>query len=240
MASMIPLPKEPYLHPHLAPFAQHQVKLIHRNCPRRKKCEITRFWTPSDVKQVPYPPDRYRTPNSPEPKTCWVGSTCCETKNWAGPAHAFIKRIIDSNIPSDAIPAGVLANDYDLLLPFRHCYGDYGTLEDVTIDTFSAAIVWQGEPPLNGQGKAHTCSLTPLHLEIMRQRNCGDSILVEFTATAHKKNGKLNRLVQANQASEPKVSIIAPVSNPQGVPKLPLMSDDILSRMRRSLERIRK
>ncbi|KAI0095996.1 hypothetical protein GGR51DRAFT_567574 [Nemania sp. FL0031] len=236
MVTMILLPSEPYSHPHSQPYVEHRVIFKHRNCPKNgPTCEMTRMWTPSDIKQEPYPPSRYRTTENPEPKNYYERTSCCALNDWEGPAHEFIKREPDLNIPPEVIPTGVLANAYDLLLPFRGCYGD--DVEDVTIDTISAAVVWEGDHPLNGRARPHTCSLTPLHLEMMRQRNCGDYIVVEFTATAHKKKGKLSRMLPARQAAEPKLSIVAPKSDLNGAPKLPLINENILSRLRRTLER---
>ncbi|KAI0506260.1 hypothetical protein F5B22DRAFT_660662 [Xylaria bambusicola] len=48
------------------------------------------------------------------------------------------------------------------------------------VSSLKAFVVWQGSPPRDPRGKVHGCLVTEGHLEMMRDRNCGDYIQVEF------------------------------------------------------------
>ncbi|KAK5633171.1 hypothetical protein RRF57_008885 [Xylaria bambusicola] len=146
----------------------YKVKYHHINCRKSslseetKICEFSTYWdahptfSDSDLPHILAAPDPVR------PRIAW-DRICCHSKwSWEIYGNEILRALTPAAEDRVRLQCGKEIMPKNL------------------VSSLAASVVWQGGPPRDPRGKFHGSIVTEGHLEIMRQRNCGDYIQVEF------------------------------------------------------------
>ncbi|KAI0533748.1 hypothetical protein GGR58DRAFT_521135 [Xylaria digitata] len=179
----------------------YEVYFRHVNCKnlRRsdnpKRCGFRTRWNPVPTLYERYAPYIHLSTSN----NVWARGTCCLLPENIDEADRTLVRVKENQLPTDItddIPSylepTVQLGTFTRQVAYYDCRPRDKSKADEGIADIAAFIVWQGEPPRDLKGKAHECVVTPGHLEIMRQRNCGDYIQVDYT-TEHPSEEKKQR-----------------------------------------------
>ncbi|GAW17392.1 hypothetical protein ANO14919_068490 [Xylariales sp. No.14919] len=165
--------------------------------------EFSAEWVPFPLARQPHNPYVYRSPKSPSPKKLWPRTGCCT--NQIGDSFGATDEVIGINSEKDDLDPQwewwvgleLVPNVQLAALAQNICRNGRKYRSDEGIREITAAIVWRGEPPRDPAGNAHGCFVGPGHLAMMRQRNCGDYIRVDFVIDEAQGQGKRKSMLRA-------------------------------------------
>ncbi|KAF2968575.1 hypothetical protein GQX73_g5010 [Xylaria multiplex] len=190
MSSSSPSNSSPYLRTHTCsnPRRSYEAYFRHVNCKNLsqsenpKSCGFRTRWNLLPVIHEPHAP--YTHPSTPN---AWVRNACCDLRESSDEAGRKLVRVkinefpeTDKYIPPYLKPTVQLGR-FAQQVAYYDCRPRDKFKPNEGIAEIAAFIIWQGEPPRDLEGRAHGSTVTLGHLEIMRQRNCGDYIQVDFT-----------------------------------------------------------